>query len=227
MSAMKSQQYELPPPRRSGKIAWLALLFSFLALLMSSASLLLHFENTPLFRKAQLKMQEFQKSLPAKQKSPAAGLPASQSAPAETGAVADSRSAAPSDALDRVREKLYRAETMIRNQDGRAGDYLSGLKADLERLGAQTSEQGGRWIAEAAEKIRSIREQVARDGPQAAQRLHDLAADIRQKAQTMQRVGAALSAFAPARSSATPATAADDAAPSVPAVPRVPEVDAQ
>lgn len=181
---MERARYPYKPPRTpTGRpIAWLALLFSLLAFLMSGAALLLTWHDGDWSGRAQSLFQ----GLHAPPAPGASGAGAEPSRPSDFAAQ-----------WDKLRDKLSRAEVLIGSHDGQARQYLDGLRADLDQLRKGSSEKGAAWINEAAEKLKTIREQAAVNGPEAIRRLRQLSTDIQQQARNLQRAGDVLRGLTP------------------------------
>lgn len=200
--------FKAPKPR-SSKIAWLALFFSFLAFLMSGATLLQTWDNGRFAQSTSDFMQGVKNNISSLKNRNASSPPDSAPSAADE-APAASRRPDLATQWDRLREKLGRAEEMVRGrQDGQVRGYLESLKAEMDELAAQSSQNGGRWMEQARTKLKSIREQVATDGPAAARRLHELAGEIKTNIQTLRRVNDALH---PCQASPAPNSAADEPA---------------
>lgn len=210
--ARRPRQYDLDDeyvpdlPSTTRAVAWGALFFSGVALVISLATLFLTWRDGVLAKNAIL----LSESISQHWRKPAAPRPAAgKTLPKDQSATASSPTdpaaeATPADGVEPlnpnpteaakllgIRTRLEELAQKVRNGDGDAALNLEQLRRELEGLNHYASDATTRWVRPALDKLRYAREQLQQNGPQAAAMLKVLANDLQARLGSKSDAGAA------------------------------------
>lgn len=80
--------------------------------------------------------------------------------------------------VEKVKERLEKIETMVREKDGRAGEYIDKLKTDLTEASRYSSETVTSIFEKLSESLGGVRDRLAEDAPEAQERLRKLKEEL-------------------------------------------------
>lgn len=80
--------------------------------------------------------------------------------------------------VEKVKERLEKIEKMVREKDGRAGEYIDKLKTDLTEAGRYSSETIKSIFEKLSVSLGEVKERIAEDTPAAQERLRNLKEEL-------------------------------------------------